>query len=449
MAKADPRMIAYLVLGRVAQGAYADLALDAELGRQSGLDPRDRGLATELVYGILRRQGRLDFALGQFCRQPLPKLEEKVLRLLRLGAYQLLCLDRIPPSAAVNTTVELARQQKLERATGFINGILRALERGRQGIPWPDPNANPLDHLQVAGSLPGWLAKRWLKEFGAAGARSLAAALGEAAPLTIRVNTLSIDRVSLLARLEAQGQAATPCHYAPEGIVLESRAALSYLAADEFQVQDEASMLIAHLLGARPGERLLDTCAAPGGKTTHLAALTGNQADIVALDVHSQRVKLVEEGTARLGCRGVSAHTWDMTLAPDFLPTEGFDRVLVDAPCSGLGVLRRNPELRWRRTAHEIASLAGVQLRLLDQASRLVRPGGVLLYSLCTFTPEETEGVVQTFLAQHAGFSRQDLRAEVPGGWQELCDDRGALRTLPHLHHGMDAFYAVRFQRQV
>jgi 16S rRNA (cytosine967-C5)-methyltransferase len=445
----DPRHLAFDILNRVEAGAYADLALDAALSRVPQMDPRDRGLATELVYGVLRQRGRLDYSLSHFCSQPLEKVEPKVLTLLRLGAYQLLLLDRVPAPAAVFETVELARRVGLTRATGFINGILRSLLRAPNGEALPEPAENPLAYLVHALSLPAWLARRWLVEFGNEEAFALADALGWPAPFTLRVNSLQTSREAFLEELARTGFEAAPTSFAPEGVTVAGRGAKRLPGSAEgwFQVQDEASMLIPHLLAPQPGERILDACAAPGGKTTEIAALTGNAARILALDLHPQRVALIAEGARRLHCSGIETRCWDLTTSPDFLAAGSFDRVLVDAPCSGLGVLRRNPEIRWRRSEAEILQLADLQRKILDNVAALVRPGGRLLYSLCTLTPEETEGVVAGFLAARPEFIREDLRPLFPE-WQQLFDDQGTLRTFPHRHGGMDAFFAVRFRRQ-
>lgn len=444
----DPRRLAFDILERVLGGGYADRTLDAALQRYPQLDPRDRGLATELVYGVLRQQGRLDYALARCCKQPLAKLENRVLLLLRLGAYQILCLDRVPDSAAVDTTVQLTRQLNLERATGFVNGILRSLGRGKNALSWPDPTREPLAHIEHALSLPKWLAQRWLKELGAQEAQRLAAALLEPAPFSVRVNTLKIDRERFLTALMDTGHRGEPTRFAPEGVIIRERSAapLPGDAQGWYQVQDEASMLIAPLLAPRPGENLLDVCAAPGGKTTHLAALAGNRATITALDLHPQRIRLVEQGAARLGCSGITARSWDMTVFPPFLAPASCNGVLVDAPCSGLGVLRRNPEARWRLQPADIVVLAERQAMLLNQAAPLVKPGGRLVYAVCTLTPEETDQQVAQFLARHPDFRLQSLADSVPDSWRELLDDQGCLRSWPR-HLELDGFFAARFVR--
>lgn len=449
MKEIDPRKMAFHVLCRVEQGAFADLALGAALNKAVAIDSRDRALVTELVYGVLRQRGRLDFALSRFCRKPLEKVEPKILWLLRLGAYQLLELNRIPAPAAVHETVELARYERLERATGFINGILRSVVREQNRIPWPDPASSPLAYLEHALSLPRWLAKRWLAEMGREEAFALAEALLKPSPFTLRVNTLKINRRDFLDRLRLAGHGAVPTRYASEGVIVTERAK-SPLPGDAegwYQVQDEASMLISHLLAPKKGERILDACAAPGGKTTHIAALTENGAQIIALDIHPKRIRLIFEGARRLGCQGIETRCWDLTVPPAFLSRESFDRVLVDAPCSGLGVLRRNPEIRWRRTEGDLKECAARQLAILTSVAPLVRPGGSLLYSLCTLTREETTGVTQAFLADRSDFALEDLRKTAPPEWDKLFDVTGALRTFPHRHDGMDAFFAVHFKR--
>jgi 16S rRNA (cytosine967-C5)-methyltransferase len=442
----DARYGAFHILQRVEQGGYADRLLDHYLQRHPTMDARERGLLTELVYGTLRLRGRLDFALAPFSRQPLQRLEPGALRLLRLGAYQLLELDRIPTHAAVHATVELAHQVGLERVAGLINGTLRTLERERATIAWPAPD-NLRAYLQHVCSLPNWLAKELLRQFPNNESRALAEALTEAAPQTLRTNTLKIDRDTLLAALAEAGHSARPCRYAPEGIIVDKRAAQPLPGDREgwYQVQDEASMLIAHLLDPRPGETVLDTCAAPGGKTTHIAALTGNRARILALDKHSQRVELINQGAARIGGQGIETRCWDLSQKPDFLEPESFDRILVDAPCSGLGVLRRNPESRWSRRPADILALAELQRTILSQVAPLLRSGGHLLYSVCTFTAAETDTVVKDFLASQPGFVQEDFRALLPAGWLDLTTDSGCVRTLPHHHDGMDAFFAARF----
>ncbi|WP_316347291.1 16S rRNA (cytosine(967)-C(5))-methyltransferase RsmB [Desulfuromonas acetoxidans] len=447
----DARRIAFDVLTRVDEGGYSDLVLDAALEANPGLDPRDRALATELVYGVLRRRGNLDFILKAYSRQPLKKLQPKVLRLLRLGIYQLCYLDRIPDRAVVHSMVELARRCGLERVSGLVNGVLRSYLREPNRVVWPDPRRDTQGWLEHGLSLPHWLAQRWLVQYGAEGAMALAESQLSAPPVTVRVNTLKMTRDAFVAQLKQRDIAAEPTRFAPEGVVLPHAGDLQRLpgrAEGWYQVQDEASMLIAHLLSVEPGQRLLDGCAAPGGKTTHLAALTDNRSEILALDLHSQRLEILQQGAKRLGCQQIRTLACDMTQPCEDLSAGGFDRVLIDAPCSGLGVLRRNPESRWRRKQTDIKVLAKTQRQILHQAAELVVPGGLLLYSLCTTTPEESTAVVADFLAHHPMYVQVNLANRVPKHWEGLFDDDGQLVTRTGEHGPMDCFFAAGFYRQ-
>jgi 16S rRNA (cytosine967-C5)-methyltransferase len=435
-----------MFLLRVADGAYSDMALDAALNR-STLEQRDKRLVTELVYGVLRLRGRIDFALTQFCDRPLTRLQAEVLWLLRLGAYQLLELDRVPDHAAVNSTIELAKELQQDSATGFINAILRSLIRERNQIPWPDPGQIK-NYLQHECSLPVWLSKEIMRQMPNHDARLLGESLKQPPPLSLRVNTLKIDRAAYLDKLQACGHEVRIGDYAPEAVMVERRGEqpLPGNAEGWYQVQDEASMMIPHLLDVRPGQRILDACAAPGGKTTQIAALTGNDAEIIALEKYPQRVELIQQGAERLGCSSIATRQWDLLKAPDFLEPRSFDRVLMDAPCSGLGVIRRNPEGRWNKGPASLKELAVLQQAILKNVAGLVRPGGKLLYSVCTFSHSETDRVVALFLEEHPHFVLEDLKRELPSEWHDLLTEQGTLRSYPHRHGGMDAFYAARFE---
>ncbi len=449
IAVTEARALAFNVLWRVeAQGAYSDVALDAALRASAGLDGRERALATQLVYGVLRQRGRLDFVLSHLCRQPLSALEMAVLLLLRLGAYQLLYLDRVPERAAVHSTVELARRLGLERATGLVNAVLRGCIRRRDEITCPDPAAGA-EQMATGCSLPLWLARRWLRQYDVATAVALAQCQSEAAPVTLRVNTLKVERRQVLEELQRHGAAAAPTRFAAEGITVSGGgiAVLQQIDPSWYQLQDEASMLIAPLLQPQPGERIADVCAAPGGKTTHLAALCGDEASISASDIHASRLKTLQRAAQRLGCGCVKTLRRDMTATPASADSGSFHKVLVDAPCSGLGVLRRNPEVRWRRQEEDVTRLALLQRKILANAAEMLAPGGLLVYSLCTTTVEESWQVVDDFLAHHTDYELVPVAQLAPPHWQQLCDKRGALSTFTPWHDNMDCFFAVVLRR--
>jgi 16S rRNA (cytosine967-C5)-methyltransferase len=447
-APTQARLIAARVLERVERArAFADLTLQAAFAR-SELGARDRAFATELVYGTLRWRGRLDFVLGRVLDRELGTLEPGVLTLLRLGAYQILFCDSVPASAAVDQTVRSARALGAERATGLVNAVLRRLAQQAPAIALPALADEPQAHLEHALGLPGWIAARWLTELGPAEAAALAEASNAAPPVTARANRTRISREALLAAVIERFPEARACAYAPDGVVLGHGGAP---ASDPcfieglFSVQDEASQLVVELLAPQPGERILDTCAAPGTKTTAIAERVGPSGLVVALDHSAQRLALIGRSARRLGLDNVTALARDAAQPLADLPGAPFDRILVDAPCSGLGTLRRNPDARWRISAGDPAQLAEIQTALLASARGVLRPGGTLVYSTCTLTHEENDDVVATLLTREPGLRRAGA-ASLPETLRPLLDAGGALRTWPH-RHAMDGFFAVRLEQ--
>lgn len=439
---ADPRAIALAVLRRVEQdAAFANLALDAELSAAGSIDPRDAGLATELVYGVLRRRNALDHALAPLSKQPLAKLERSVLDLLRLGAYQLLH-TRIPPHAAVGETVSTARRVGLSRASGFLNAILRRLST--EGAPPLPPG--PLAALEIGASLPRWLAEKLLEILGPEEATAFAEAIDRPAPKTVRVNRTRTDRESLAMKLheEAPDLGVQEGLLSPDALRLDGGGALSRLPsyrAGLFSQQDEAAQLVSLLLAPAPGARVLDACAAPGGKSCHLAELGAGE--VVSLDVHERKVRRIAEEAARLDLSVIRPMAADAG-AP--LPAEAagpFDSLLVDAPCSGLGTLQRHPELRYRRTPEDVARMVAGQARILDNVSQALRVGGTLVYAVCSPLPEEGRLQIESFLARSGGSFEPAPLSPAPS-WAK---DGWLLETWPH-RQGMDGFFAARLVRK-
>ena len=443
----NPRRAAADLLLRVEQEpVFADKLIDRELS--SGLlQGPDRGLFTELVYGVLRRRGTLDHILGQFSKQPPDKLEPVVLILLRTGLYQLLLLDRVPVSAAVNETVNLA-EAMVPRAKGFINAVLRSVDRGRERITYPDREKNLAGFLAATYSHPRWLVEQWLQQLGPAETEALATAMGGKPPLTARVNSLLLSRDELSARFAAAGVTVTPCRYSPLALGLNTAGGVEQLPGfgeGLFTIQDESSQLAALLLAPRPGERVLDLCAAPGGKATLLAQLMKNQGEIVACDLTDVKLLRLEDSATRLGITIIATLRSDATNPPAEF-REGFHRVLVDAPCSGLGVIRRNPEGKWRKGPDDLSRLAVTQKKILRAAADCVASGGLLLYATCSTSEIENETVIDEFLATHPQFLLEDGRTQFPH-LADLFTDRGIFRSWPHRHDGMDGFCAARLRR--
>jgi 16S rRNA (cytosine967-C5)-methyltransferase len=445
---APARAVAFETLRRVHTGR-GDLASSIERGRLRLADERDRALAAEIALGTLRWRAALDQVIAWAGHRSADAFDAGVLDILRLSVYQLLHLDRVPASAVVNDAVTLARRAGHPRAAGAVNAILRRVSRGRAGLPLPDAT-DPRAHLSVTWSHPGWLADRWLDRYGFEAALRWVGFNNAAAPLTLRANTLFTTRDDLARALAREGVATRPCAYAPDGLVVESGSpfATSPAAEGHCLAQDEASQLVGVFASLPPLGRAADLCAAPGGKTVQLAAAAGPGGAVVAGDVRSRRVRLLRETlrAARVATVQVVCH--DVLGGLPFGAV--FDTVLVDVPCSSLGTIRRDPDIRWSRRESDLAGLADRQVRMLGAAAGGVRTGGVLVYATCSSEPEENEAVVDAFLASHPAFTLEDPRGtggDPPRGVVACLDDRGCLRTLPHLH-GLEAFFAARLRRR-
>jgi 16S rRNA (cytosine967-C5)-methyltransferase len=444
------RELARAVLARVEEsGAFANRALSAALDRAPTLSGAERGLGTELVYGVLRRRARLDRALAVFATKGLDGLAPPVRTALRVGAYQVLFLDRIPAYAAVNETVEACKSAGGPGAGRLANALLRRVaERGEP--PLPDAALDPRAYLVEAVGLPVWLARLLLAERPAAEALAFADALAVPAPLALRANSLRATRDQLRARLVAERPDAKldASDVGPDALLardLDAPASTEAFAAGAFAIEDTGAQVVAELCGARPGERILDACAGLGGKSAHLAALAGNEARIRAVDLAPSKLAEARGSFTRLGVANVETAIVDLT-HPLADPEARFERILLDAPCSGLGVLRRHPEALLRRSADDLSRLAGQQARMLATLAPHVAAGGVLTYSVCTFDRVECEDVVEAFLR-----ARPDFRVEAPEAssrvpWARLTDAAGFVRTWPQ-RDDADAFFAARLVR--
>jgi 16S rRNA (cytosine967-C5)-methyltransferase len=437
------RRAAFSILRRVeSEGAYASslLAIDEHLRGD------DRALCYELVLGVLRRQSWLDGALEHFANRRMEGVDLPVRLALRLGLYQVRFLARIPPSAAVNESVNLVRAAGLQSAASFANAVLRRATRE----PEYDPAASvsdPVAKMAIETSHPEWLIEHWIGAFGFEETAALARANNEPAPIAFRLTARTIESQYEAERItnqltdggaELQPSKIVPNSWRvighnPERLRELSREGLIYL-------QDEPSQLVTHLLSAQPGDRVLDVCAAPGSKTTHTLALTPT-AFVVAADLYEHRLRTLRELAAIQSNEAIQVVVHDATFDLPFLEAS-FDRVLVDAPCSGTGTLRHNPEIRWRIRPADIAELASKQGRILGNAAKMVRPGGTLLYSTCSLEKQENETIAEDFMKEHVEFNQ--LRPDVPPG---LLTAAGAIRTWPH-RQGVDGFFMIVLRRR-
>jgi len=422
------------------------------------IKPQDAALATELTLGVLRWQGLLDFLAEQHTKTPTSELDPEVRIALRLGLYQLRYLSRVPARAAVNESVELVKRARKKSAAGLVNAVLRRLaESAREPIePLLPSGLSAAERLAILHSHPAWLVERWLERFGESRTIALLEANNRAPRMVVAVHATA-DTAAVAAELQGSGMKVGPGQWLRSALVVEGGAAGLAIArstayrSGKISIQDEASRMIPLLLDARPGQRVLDLCSAPGGKTISLALAVGPSGRVVAADIHPERLRSVEEQAGRVGLKNVEVAALDATQPLPF--REKFDRVLVDAPCSGTGTLGRNPEIRWRLRPEGLADFRRRQVALLENASVVLAPGGVLVYATCSLEPEENEEVVSEFLASHPDVRRANAGEFLagnlvePGGVGRLVDAEGCFRTFPP-EHQTDGFYGAVLGRE-
>ncbi len=439
---AGPRGTAVKILNRVERtDAYLDKMLDAEL-RMTDVADIDKSLLAEIVHGVMRWQGRLDWVLNGFTHGNFSKSEINIKNALRVALYQILFLSQVPHYAAVNEAVEFIKRIRGEKAANLVNAVLRNIIRNFDGIHYPKPEDDLAQYLAVFYSHPIWMVKRWLHRFDREELEKFLIANNEIPGLTLRVNKLKINPSEFLLLLDKQHVSYQGSSFIDYFVKVKSLAGISQLNIFQngyFSIQDESAALPVLLLDPKKGERVIDMCAAPGGKTTYIAELMQNEGKILAVDKYESKLKLITGSCERLGINNVQAVVADA----NELETEPADKVLVDAPCSGLGVLRKKPDIKWKRDQDDITHLVRQQGRLLESGARLVKPGGVLVYSTCTIEPEENSMLIKSFLLQHPEFRINDAANFVN---HAVTTTDGWIETFPHRHH-IDGSFAVRLEK--
>ena len=424
------------------------------------MDARDRGFAMEIVYGVLRRQETLDWRLEPALKKPLPRIPLIVQMLLRMGMYQLAYMDRVPASAAVNESVNLAKANKAQLGrdwSGLVNAVLRTVTRLPERS-FPDLQPDPAVALSIRYAVPQWLCARWIEQMGVERAEAACQMASVVPVLTLRVNRQRVTLDAFLEQLQQAGITARPTTISPVGVILEEGRAVTTVPGFQeglFYVEDEAAQLIPFVLDPQPDERILDVCAAPGGKTTHLADLMSNRGQIVGMDRLAARLQVLKENCQRLGATIIIPVVGDAREIGAPISRQGsespittiglFDRVLVDAPCSGIGVLRRHPDAKGKKDAGMFARHQTLQREILERAATVLRPGGVLVYSTCSTEPEETEEVIARFCQEHSEWVRESIVPWLPASARPFVTAQGALSTMGNTI-GMDGFYAVRLR---
>ena len=432
--------------GSVIPGNYLD-----EILRHNPLDYRDKAFVSHLVQGVLRWRIKLDWIIEQSVSFAFKKISPSVLNILRLAVYQIFFLDRVPESAAVNEAVKQAKLNNHRQVVSSVNGILRNICRQKDKIIYPDPARKPFDYLSVYYSYPKWLVKKWAKEFGPEFTEDLLSAGNRIPALCIRTNILKIDRPALIKLLTGEGVKADPAPYLPCGILINGlRRKVDKLDSFKkglFQVQGQAAQIASYLLAPQSDEVVLDICAGLGGKTTHLAEYMGNRGKMLALDISIQRLLILKNNSKRLGTSSITSLSADASRSLSSLFRVKFDKIIVDAPCSGLGVISRHPDGKWNKNDEDIGRLAFLQKAILNEAVSVLRRGGRILYMTCTISEEENEGVVNSCVASNKDLYLEDLRDYIPAWGGGLIDDRGFLKTFPHIHN-MDGFFGALLRKE-
>ena len=441
--KQNIRLLAVKALSDINRNdAYANITLQDYISKHNLAD-LDRRFFTELVYGVVRRRNYLDAIIVHFAKRPLKKLSSMVVEILRLGIYQIIYMDKVPESAAVNESVKLAK--KLTRGlSGFVNAILRSVIREQDSIGVEGLASNDIEVISFIYNIPLWLIDLWMGEFGRDKTEDLCAWFNQQPKLTARINTILIDIPQCLTLLKEQGwDVSQDSNYKDIIYINSHRGSLEKSDAvikGYITFMDKASMLVARLVNPQPGERVLDCCAAPGGKSMYMAALMDNTGSLISCDIHEHKIALMESNAQRLGISIVQTKVQDATDLPSAWKSY-FDRVLVDAPCSGLGILQKKLDMRWRKDESTLLELPPLQLAILERAAMTVKEKGYLVYSTCTLNYRENEDVVEAFLQKHKEFSIVPVGTDFP-----LKSNNGMITTYPPTDD-MDGFFMVKMQR--
>ncbi|HHW32211.1 MAG TPA: 16S rRNA (cytosine(967)-C(5))-methyltransferase RsmB [Clostridiaceae bacterium] len=444
-----PRETALKILDEINEKeAYSNISLNKHLSRK-GLREIDHAFITELVYGTIKWQLTIDWIIEQFSNIKSKKLSHWILNILRLGVYQLLYMDRVPASAACSESVTLAKKYGHPGSVRYVNGVLRNIEREKDKIKYPEKDKDPVKYLEVKYSHPEWLVKMWLEYYGLDFTEALLKANNQIADFTIRVNTLKTTKEDLINELKANGLEVQPGRYAKQALSLIGPSSISKLEPFKkglFQVQSESSILVGEILDPKPGEFIIDVCSAPGGKTTHIAEIMKDSGTVLARDIYEHKLELIKEAALRLGLNSIKTEIWD-AVNIDEKYIKKADKVLVDVPCTGLGIIRRKPDIKYSKIGKDIKGISELQLKILNASSHYVKPGGIIVYSTCTISPEENNKVVENFMKQREDFQLEDFSGMLPENLDRYGYKEGYIQLYPNVHK-TDGFFIAKFRRK-
>ena len=447
--KSNPREIAVSILCEISnEKEYENIILQKELLRSKDLTSLDKAFITELVKGTLKNKIHIDYIINQYSKIKTNKMKPWILNVIRVGVYQIKFLTKVPVSAACNEAVKITKKRRYGSLSGFVNGVLRTIARNIDLIPYPDEKNQPIEYLSILYSYPTELIQYFLEHYSYSFIRAFCESGNQAPTVSIRCNQLKTDVQSLKDILKSEGLEVMPGEHMTNALQLTKTSSISDLPSFQqglFQVQDQSSMLVGLILDPKPGEVIMDLCAAPGGKATHCAEIMNNQGHIMARDIYDSKLKMIQESAQRLGINIITTELKNAT-QKDPCSIEKADRVLIDAPCSGLGIIRKKPDVKFQKTKKDILQLAALQREILQASWEYVKPGGILVYSTCTITPEENLENILWFI-EHYPFALEDLTDFIPSTLQDQDTHKGYLQLYPHIHQ-TDGFFIARLRRK-
>lgn len=449
MAQKNAREIVVEILEEIdTKGAYSNIALNQALEGYQDLSVQDKGLITEITNGTVKYMRRIDYIINSFANIKTGKMKAFIRNLLRMSVYQIVYLDKVPDSAACNEAVKMVKRRNMRNLSGFVNGVLRNISRQYQELSYPDKKKKPVEYLGVMYSFPDWIIQLWLKEYSFDLVQQLCESLNQVPDLTIRTNTLRTSKEDLKAMLKEADFTVEDGKLAKEALRIykgSSVFALKGFQEGHFTVQDESSMLVSQVLDPRKGEMVLDVCAAPGGKSTHIAELMSNEGTVISADIYDHKLKLIQETTKRMGHTIIKPVIQDAREEnPDYI--EKFDRVLVDAPCSGLGILHKKSDIRWNKKASDIKALVKIQKEILKRSSQYLKPGGIMVYSTCTISSLENQKMVE-WAVKNLDFELENINSYIPEVLHNKDSEKGMIQIFPS-DANTDGFFIARLRKR-